>query len=171
MDGLDSTTGVIALAAALLALLLAASTAFRVRRLRKDQLVVLGETRQEDLVAHAARTSGRMDSLERALQAAVDTLVKRAAANEVDLRQSVAHTAVIRYDALNEGSGRQSSSIALLDRSGYGVVISSIHQRDQARVYAKPVEDWRSEYDLSPEEQEALDAAAARGVNHEERLR
>lgn len=170
MDGLDSTTGVVALAAAagsLLALLLTASTALRLRRLRRDQLAILGGGEEGDLVAHAAAASRRIDSIERALQVAVETLVKRASQNELDLKESVAHTAVIRYDALNEGTGRQSSSIALLDREGRGVVISSIHQREQARVYAKPIEAWRSEFDLSPEEQEAIDAAAGRGRDAE----
>ena len=36
-------------------------------------------------------------------------------------------------------SGRQSTSIALLDARGSGIVLSSIHHRDQARVYAKQV--------------------------------
>ena len=36
-------------------------------------------------------------------------------------------------------SGRQSTSIALLDARGSGIVLSSIHHRDQARLYAKQV--------------------------------
>lgn len=164
MDGLDSTTGIVALAAAagaLLALLLAISTAMRVARLRRQQKVVLGAGESGDLVAHAAATASKVDSLERALQAVVDELVQRSESAQDGLRRSVAHTSVIRYDALNEGTGRQSSSIALLDREGRGVVISSIHHRDQARVYAKPVEDWKSEYELSPEEREAIEAATS----------
>ena len=62
----------------------------------------------------------------------------------------------MRYDAYNEMSGRQSTSIALLDASRSGIVLSSIHHRDQARLYAKQVHEGRSELELSPEEDEAI---------------
>jgi hypothetical protein len=67
----------------------------------------------------------------------------------------------VRYDAYNEMSGRQSTSIALLDSKGSGIVISSIHHRDQARLYAKQVVDGRAQLELSPEEEEAMRVALA----------
>jgi hypothetical protein len=60
-------------------------------------------------------------------------------------------------------SGRQSSSIALLDETGTGVVMSSILHREQARLYAKGVRDGQSDVELSPEENEAIQAAQAGG--------
>jgi hypothetical protein len=66
---------------------------------------------------------------------------------------------VVRYDAYNEMSGRQSSSIALLDDTGTGVVMSSILHRDQARLYVKNVQNGQSDFELSPEEQEAIQTA------------
>jgi hypothetical protein len=56
-------------------------------------------------------------------------------------------------------SGLQSTSIALLDATRSGVVVSSIHHRDQARVYAKQVNGGQSEIELSPEENEAVELA------------
>jgi hypothetical protein len=53
-------------------------------------------------------------------------------------------------------SGRQSTSIALLDATRSGIVLSSIHHRDQARIYAKEVQEGRGELELSPEEDEAV---------------
>ena len=72
---------------------------------------------------------------------------------------------MVRYDAYGEMSGRQSSSMALLDDNGTGVVLSSILHREQARMYVKGVRDGRSEIELSPEEDEAVRTAlgAARG--------
>ena len=49
----------------------------------------------------------------------------------------VAHTSLVRYDAMNELSGQQSSTVALLDSRHTGIVISSILHRDQARFYVK----------------------------------
>ena len=65
----------------------------------------------------------------------------------------------MRYDAYNEMSGHQSTSIALLDADRSGVVLSSIHHRDQARLYAKQVVTGQAELQLSPEEDEAVRAA------------
>ena len=47
--------------------------------------------------------------------------------------------AIVRYDALNEMSGQLSFSVALLNSSGDGVVLSSINGRADTRTYAKPV--------------------------------
>ena len=58
-------------------------------------------------------------------------------------------------------SGHQSLSIALLDASRSGIVLSSILHRDQARLYVKQVRDGESELKLSPEEEEALALALA----------
>ena len=66
---------------------------------------------------------------------------------------------MVRYDAYNEMSGRQSSSMALLDDTGTGVVLSSILHRDQARLYVKGVRDGRAGVELSPEEDEAVRTA------------
>ena len=75
------------------------------------------------------------------------------------MRGTIAHRALVRYDAYNELSGHQSLSIALLDEEQSGVVLSCIHHRDQARVYAKQVTGGRGELELSPEEAEAVRVA------------
>jgi len=72
---------------------------------------------------------------------------------------TIAHRALVRYDAYNELSGHQSLSIALLDEHQSGIVLSCIHHRDQARVYAKQVTGGRGELELSPEEAEAVRVA------------
>ena len=78
---------------------------------------------------------------------------------EARLDGCIAYRSLVRYDAYGEMSGRQSSSVALLDARRSGVVISSILHRDQARVYVKQVTDGTSDLDLSPEELEAIATA------------
>lgn len=78
-------------------------------------------------------------------------------------RNALRHLAVVRYDAFGDMGGRLSWSLALLDDTGSGVVLTSIHGRSDARSYAKSVTDWRCEQQLSPEEEEALDQARPRG--------
>jgi hypothetical protein len=155
---LTSTVGIIAMAAAavaVVALLVTAGLAIRLRRVRSDQRLVLGERRQ-DLVTHAATLQSQFEALNDYVQDVADQLEQRMAMAEQRIDGAIAYRALVRYDAYGEMSGRQSTSIALLDANRSGVVVTSIHHRDQARVYAKQVSGGRGELELSPEEHEAI---------------
>jgi hypothetical protein len=158
VNGITSTAGIVAIAAgavALVALLLSVGLAVSLRRLRVAQRVVLGD-RQQDLVAHAATLQSSFESLTNYVQDVASRLDQRVAHAERRLDGTVAYRALIRYDAYGEMSGQQSTSIALLDANRSGIVLSSIHHRDQARLYAKQVHQGRPELKLSPEEEEAI---------------
>ncbi len=164
MDELTGTVGIVALAAggvALVALVLAISLALRMRRLRADQRTVLGESSQEDLVAHAASLERDFVALNDQVGDIVEGLATRMEAAEGRLDGAIAFRALVRYDAYGEMSGHQSATIALLDASRSGIVLTSIHHRDQARLYAKQVTDGAGEIELSPEEAEAVRLALA----------
>lgn len=150
-----------AAAVALIALVTSIVLAIRLRRVRADQRAVLGE-RREDLVEHAASLASQFRALSDYVQDAADRLDARMLTAERRLDHVVAYRALVRYDAYGEMSGRQSTSIALLDATRSGIVLSSIHHRDQARFYAKQVTDGRGELELSPEEDEAI-ALALKG--------
>lgn len=159
MDDLTTTQGLVALgaaAAAVLALLTCLILALRVRRLRRDQSAVLGPEGGQDLVAHAASIQREFAALRDYVDDVAGRLDARMGVAERRLDGALAHRALVRYDAYGELSGRQSTSIAFLDAGGSGIVVSSIHHRDQARVYAKAVEGGRGEIELSPEEADAV---------------
>ncbi|HEY1540032.1 MAG TPA: DUF4446 family protein [Solirubrobacteraceae bacterium] len=156
---LSSTVGIVAVVAAALALVAVCFglVLFRqLRRLRADQRAVLGEQRAQDLVAHAAALDASFHALSDYVTQTAERLDDRLSVAEQRLDGAIAHCGLIRYDAYNEMSGRQSTSIALLDSSRSGVVLSSIHHRDQARLYAKQISEGSAELRLSPEEEEAL---------------
>jgi hypothetical protein len=163
VDELTSTQGIVALAAAgvaVVALLWAILNALRLRRLRAAQRTVLGDGRT-DLVAHAAGLQEAFVQLRDWLEEAAARLDDRMTTAEVRIDGSLAYTSLVRYDAYGEMSGRQSSSVALLDSNRSGLVVSAIHHRDQARVYVKHVREGSSEVELSPEEIEAMENAMA----------
>ena len=163
---LSSTTGIVALAAAgvaAVALIVALVLAVQLRRLRAAQTALLGEADPEDLVAHASALQSEFRLLQDATQDTVEGVHARLAAVERRLDGAVAYRGLVRYDAYNEMSGRQSTSIALLDANRSGIVLSSIHHRDQARLYAKQVNGGQGELELSPEEQEAVRLALDSG--------
>jgi hypothetical protein len=156
---INDTQGIIAIAAgavAIVALLACVALAVGMRRLRRTQRLVLGEQGQRDVVAHAAAMQDAFGALREYVEDVASRLDGRLAGAELALRGAIAHRALVRYDAYNELSGRQSMSIALLDEEQSGIVLSCIHHRDQARVYAKQVHGGRGELELSPEEAVAV---------------
>ncbi len=166
MDELTSTTGIVALAAAgaaAVALVLCLALAIRLRRVRGAQRVVLGQSGAEDLAAHAAGLQREFRALHDSTRETVDRVHARLDEDERRIDGAIAYRALVRYDAYNEMSGQQSTSIALLDASQSGVVLSSILHRDQARMYAKQVRNGESELELSPEEADAVRIALAGG--------
>ncbi len=168
MHDLTSTVGIIAIAAgavALVALVFCLGLWLKLRRVRSDQRVVLGD-RNRDLVAHAASLHQQFEALSGYVEDAAERLSARVDGAETRLDGAVAHLALVRYDAYGEMSGRQSTSIALLDANRSGIVLSSIHHRDTARLYAKQVREGTPELELSPEENEAIQLALSGGGGH-----
>jgi uncharacterized protein DUF4446 len=161
---LSSTTGVVALAAAgvaVVALIVVVALAVQLRRVRAAQSALLGEAGTQDLVAHALELEREFRLFQDATQDTVDAVNERVGQAERRLDGTIAYRGLVRYDAYNEMSGHQSTSIALLDATRSGVVLSSIHHREQARMYAKQVRDGEAELELSPEEAEAVRLAMA----------
>jgi hypothetical protein len=159
---LTDTQGIVALGAlgvALIALIWCGVLARGVRRLRGAQKLVLGNGGEQDVIAHSASLQEAFQALQGYVGDVASRLDGRLDGVEVALTGAVSHHALIRYDAYNELSGQQSMSIALLDDRRSGVVLTCIHHRDQARVYAKQVHDGRGELELSPEEAEAVRVA------------
>jgi hypothetical protein len=163
VDDLNSTQGIVALAAAgvaAVALLWVIVLGVKLRRMRAAQRTILGG-QETDLAAHAASLQEAFVQLRDWVEEVASGLEGRVAATERRVDGSITHTSVVRYDAMNELSGQQSSTVALLDERRTGVVISSILHRDQARLYVKQVREGNPEYELSPEEQQAVEEAMA----------
>jgi hypothetical protein len=152
-----TAAAVAAAAVALIALVAAAALWRRLARIQSVQAVVLGSSR-EDLLGFAVSLQARIDDLHRA----VDEVA--AGLSRVDRRVdgSVTNTAVVRYDAYEGTGGQQSASLALLDSTRTGTVVTAIQGRDYARIYVKDLDRGRSSVALSPEEQEAVERAMAR---------
>ena len=159
MDDLTQPAGIAALAAAavaLVALALAVALAFRLRRLRADQRAVLGPSGRDDLVAHATSLQSAFEALHSRVEEVAERLDGRMGAAEERLDGAIAYRALVRYDAYGELSGHQSTTLALLDAQHSGVVLSSIANRETARLYCKQVHGGEGELELSPEEAEAV---------------
>lgn len=93
------------------------------------------------------------------LQDNVAGLDARLTATRRDLAMALRHVAVVRYDAFGDMGGRYSFSAALLDDSGDGLIITSIHARSETRTYIKGLAAGASDIMLSPEEEQAVSLA------------
>ena len=155
-----TTSLAVALAAAtvaLLGLLVVLLLWRRLSRVQAAQSAVLGGA-GGDLLEFVVSLQTRVDDLHRA----VDEVA--AALSRVDRRVdgAVTNTAVVRYDAYEGTGGRQSASVAMLDATRTGTVVTAIQGRDYARIYVKDLDRGRSPVALSPEEQEAVERAMSR---------
>jgi hypothetical protein len=163
MSNLHSTAGIVAIAAGAVAVIAvgwSVGLTVALKRLRTAQRAVLGDS-SRDLVAHAAHLQTSFESLAQYVEDFGVRLDRRLDHAERRLDGAVSHRALVRYDAYGEMSGRQSTSVALLDASRSGVVLSSIHHRETARLYAKQIRNGQPELELSPEENEAVRLALA----------
>jgi len=151
------TAGWIAVAAIAIAVASALFAVFAWRTLgtvREKQQILLGGARGE-LVEFAVSRQTRIDDL----QAAVDEVAAGLARLDRRIDGSVAGTSIVRYDAYEGTGGHQSASVALLDSSRTGIVLTAIQGRDYARIYLKELDRGRASVALSPEEQEAVERA------------
>lgn len=146
---------VIAVACALGALVWCALLSRKLADLRSARGRLVRLAAEGDLKGFAETAEERLGRLERA----VDHLRLDDEALAARLAQAVRHVGLERYDAFGDAAGEQSFSLALLDDARSGLVMTSIYGRGEYRVYAKPIDEGRSDYRLTAEEESAVTSA------------
>lgn len=101
-----------------------------------------------DEVRHVIDENKRLDSENRR----IDDLLKMA----------VTRVGMVRFRAFEDMGSDLSYAVALLDAHNNGVVLSSIFGREDSRSYAKPIEDGKSSYPMTQEEEQALREAMSK---------
>ena len=96
---------------------------------------------------------------QRDLKTRTDNLRTKQEENQTYLNKSLKKVGLIRFNPYRDTGGDQSFSLCLLNSSNTGFILTTIHGREGTRVYAKPITEGLSEYDLSSEETEALKKA------------
>ena len=74
-------------------------------------------------------------------------------------KKNLQKVGIVRFNPFREVGGDQSFSLAVLDATDNGFVITSLYSHEGNRVYTKPIENGTSPYSLSKEEKKALDKA------------
>lgn len=73
--------------------------------------------------------------------------------------KSIQGLGTIRFNPFKNGGGNQSFATAFVNEHGDGVIISTLYGRERVSLFAKPLIAWKSEFELTPEEETALRTA------------
>jgi hypothetical protein len=151
-DYLVPTVAAGALALATLAFLLALWAVLRLRR--------LGRPRSTGALTDAALISEaeKVDRLARQLA----DVVGRLDATDAQGRRAMQRVGVVRYNPFEDTGSNQSFVLAMLDARGDGFLLSSLHSRQQTRMFLKSVSGGKADTATSDEEAEAIRLAGAK---------
>jgi len=132
-----------------------ATVTSKLRKLKKTHHNLVGETGMASMedVMHAIHT--QLSNLEQRQQAQET----RAGTHERRLSALKGRVGVHRFNAFSDSGSNLSFSIAIVNDEQDGVVITGIHGREHAYLYAKPIDKGQSAYMLSPEEKTAISQA------------
>lgn len=106
----------------------------------------------EDTLIHIIDEIKRMNAVQEGTDKIIKDLNKR-------LKTSVTGVGVVRFNPFTNSGGNQSFAVALLNEHGNGVIISTLYGRERTSIFAKPVVKFKSEYELTKEEADALEEA------------
>jgi len=112
-------------------------------------------------------TSKDLKTLLQHLAESLEAIDQKTAQNEADIakfsQESQSHfqkIGFIRFNPFSDTGGDQSFCLCLLDAHHNGVVITSLHNREQTRIYAKTVHQGKSDQQtFFEEEKQALKQA------------
>ncbi len=133
-----------------LAALESLSAALAALRVEVDDLI----THVDDVGTGASSVRSDVDQLRSQISE-----VAAAAADPTALR----HVALVRYDAFADVGGRLSYSVALLDDTGSGLVLTTLSGKADVRTYVRTVSGGAADGSLTAEDQQAIDAAVGSG--------
>lgn len=75
------------------------------------------------------------------------------------LKKSIRGLETIRFNPFPDQGSNQSFAIGMLNEEGNGVVLSSLYSRERMSIFAKPIKNGKSEYELTEEEESAIKKA------------
>jgi hypothetical protein len=116
----------------------------------------------DGLIGGDGAASDRFALLEegrRSTQTALQKAGDRIAELENRAATDLSRAGFVRYDAFTDGESGLSYALALLNRQGDGVVITSIYSRSDTRTFGKPVAGFKPTVQASAEELEAIERA------------
>ncbi len=124
----------------------------KLRKMRRKYEIMMSGNGVEDLESLLIDLKNQSEMLEEG-QREHKALIETA---QTKMRSMKSKVAMKRYNAFGERGNDLSFSMAIIDDSSNGVVLTSLHNRENSYIYSKPLEGGDSQYPLSPEEKEVI---------------
>ncbi|MHA6531578.1 DUF4446 family protein [Paenibacillus sp. BAC0078] len=124
----------------------------KIRKMRRRYEAMMTGNGVEDLETLLIDLKNQGDMLEEG-QREHKAMIEAAQAKIRGMKSKVA---LKRYNAFGERGNDLSFSLAILDDNRNGIVLTSLHNRENSYIYSKPLENGESQYPLSPEEKEVI---------------
>ena len=128
---------------------------YQLKKLAKLKSALLLEGQPENLEAILKAIIKKLKALENDQALSKDNLTIMAE----KLSLTTQKIGMKRFNSFAEDGGNLSFSVALLDEHDNGIVLTSLHGRQHNRIYAKPIQQGRSQLQLNDEEKGAITAA------------
>lgn len=90
----------------------------------------------------------------------IKSIFDKISSNAEDGKKHLQRIGFQRYNPFTDTGGDQSFSLCLLDENGDGIMVSSLHSRENTRLYSKKIEGGKAQNQvLSKEELEVIKQA------------
>ncbi|HYL27937.1 MAG TPA: DUF4446 family protein [Candidatus Nitrosotalea sp.] len=153
--------GAAAFAAALVALAVYHLAAVRPALARARHLLEVHDNLIAGGSGSAADRLGALEAADASARTTHQRLSERITELEALAATDLSRAGFIRYDAFSGAGSGLSYALALLNRQGDGVVLTSIYSREDTRTFGKPVAGFKPTVQASAEELEAIERARA----------
>ena len=149
--------GLMALVLILLILVIVNSVKMSKMKKRLDKFMSKDDVNLEELLVQYTKKLNNLLEHDKEMQESIEHMEKA-------VKNCVQKVGVVRYQAIQNMGADLSYTVALMDESNNGVVFNGIYGRDGCYTYAKPIEDGKSKYNLSEEEEQAIQKAIDQAV-------
>ena len=150
---IDTNTLLIVFATGMaIAILLGIHTEWKVNRFFQGKS---GKSLEEVIIKNSADIE-KFKQFRKEMEQYLETVEKR-------LDESIRGVSTVRFTPFKGtgDGGNISFATAFLNEEENGVVLSTLYTRERVGIYAKPLKDGKSEYELTGEEKEAIEKARA----------
>ena len=107
----------------------------------------------EDVILDTKTQLKKLNVSKNEIEEYLETVEKR-------LRESVQGISTVRFNPFKDSGSNQSFATAFINQKGNGVVISSLYSRERVSIFAKPITNGASTYELTDEEKKAVKEAS-----------
>ena len=144
--------GLAALVFILIIIMIVNSVKMNKMKKRLDNFMSKDDVNLEELLVKYTKKLNNLLEHDKEMQTSIEHMEK-------SVKNCIQKIGVVRYQAIQNMGADLSYTVALMDESNNGVVFNGIYGRDGCYTYAKPLEDGKSKYNLSEEEEQAIKKA------------